>query len=129
MKLYRKMFSDTEAKPVVGDGRNALGVRPFDPNKPKKPHDVKAVNPTDLVSPGTGLSAYDDSGQIPAVVQGEMWVIETDDLPQQLVVHQRGSNPRHFHIEPANGMELGEFQDLLADTRDLWERADEEEKP
>lgn len=124
MKLYRKMFSDTDGKPLAGDGRNALGVRPFDPNKPKKRCDVRAVNPTDLVTPGEGLSCYDDPSEIPAVVEGEMWVIETDGLPPQLSVHQRGNDPRHYHIEPANDMPLSELQELLADTRDLWERAD-----
>ena len=123
MKLYRKMFSDTDAKPVVGDGRNALGVRPF---APKQRYDVKAVNPTDLVKPGEGLSVYDHPGQIPVVVQGEMWVLDTDDLPKELVANQRGNNPQHFHIEPANDMQLGEFQDWLANTRDFWKRPDEE---
>lgn len=125
MKLYRKMFSDPNGKPLVGGGRNALGVRPLDPNNPRKMHDVQAANSTDLVQPGEGLSAYDDPSQIPAVVQGEMWVIETDQLPQELVTYQRGNNPCHFHIETTNPVELAEFQELLAKTQDLWERADE----
>lgn len=125
MKLYRKMVVGTDGKPLTGGGSSALGVRPFDPNKPKNQRcDVKAVNPTDVVPPKEGMSCFDDPTEIPAAVSGEMFVIETDDLPTELSVHQRGKNPQHFHIEPTNSVELGELQQLLADTRDLWERAD-----
>lgn len=124
MKLYRKMFADTDGKPAVGDGRNMLGVRPRNPSQPRQARDVNAVVGTDNVLPGEGLSAYTDSGEIPPQVQGEMWVIETDDLPADLVVHQRGRNPRHYHIEPSREVELDAFQAMLANTRDLWELAD-----
>jgi hypothetical protein len=72
VKLYRKMFSDTDNKPLVGDGRNMLGVRPKDPTQPRKASDVSAVSSTDMVKPSEGLSAYAHPDEIPPQVQGEM---------------------------------------------------------
>ena len=120
MKLYRKMLSDADGMPLVGDGRNMLGVRPADPNQPKFASDVSAAIGSDRVFPGEGLSAYDDPDKIPPRVQGEMWAIETGDILASVVIYQRGKNPRHFQIEPQDELTLDEFQLLLAETRDLW---------
>ena len=51
-----------------------------------------------------------------------MWSIEADELPSELACAQRGKRPAHYHIEPAHEMALKELQELLADTRGLWER-------
>lgn len=120
MKLYRKMLMAADGLPVVGSDRNMLGVRPADPAFPNKIRDVGATLPTDPVRPGKGLSVYNDPGEIPARVAGEMWEIDTDLLPPGLAHVQRGK-PAHYHIEPSYLMTLGEYQKLLADTRDLWQ--------
>lgn len=123
MRLYRRMLTAVDGRPLVGDGRNMLGVRPADPAFPKKIRDVPAVLGTDLVRPGKGLSAYNSPAEIPAHVSGEMWEVETDLLPPGLSAVQRGGRTAHYQIEPAADMTLDEFQKLLAGTRDLWQRA------
>ena len=124
MKLYRKMFAAADGRPAVGDGRNMLGVRPANPARKGQAADVKAVAGTDPVRPGEGLSAYDDPSEIPPQVAGEVWVIETDDLPAQLCPLQRGKNKRHVHIEPAVEVTLDQLQGLLASTREMWQPLD-----
>jgi hypothetical protein len=124
VKLYRKMLADVDGKPLTGDDRDMLGVRPKNPAQPRQGADVKATSGAEKVYPGEGLSAFTDPGRIPPQVQGEMWVIETDDLPPELAHHQRGKKLWHYQVEPAREMTLDELQALLADTRDLWSRVD-----
>jgi len=120
--LFRVLKVGADGKPVVGTRRNMLGVRPTDPNNtdPKRLFDVNAVNDTDTVAPGRGLS----TSIIPTpqrVQPGEaLFVVETTDLPAEL-----GSNPDrppHCLLEPTRPLTLAEYQQVLASTRDLWQR-------
>lgn len=122
MKLFRVMKIDADGRPVVGTRRNMLGVRPTDPNNtdPKRLFDVTAANDADTVAPGEGLS----TSMVPMaqrVQTGEaLFVVETADLPPILAPNP--DRPPHCLLEPARPMTLDEYQQALADTRDLWQR-------
>jgi hypothetical protein len=115
------MKVDADGKPLVGTRRNMLGVRPADPTSAtKRKPDVAAVNDTDLVSPGEGLSTSSTPATF-RVDRGEaIFEIETADVGPELV--ENPDNPPHTLLQPAAAMPLGEFQQTLADTRDLWKR-------
>lgn len=49
-----------------------------------------------------------------------MFAIESDFLDSALEVNP--DDPPHCLIQPRKNVPLGEFQQLLADTRDYWER-------
>ena len=100
MKLYRKMFEDSDGKPIVGAGRNELGVRPADPQQPRQAADVHAAADDDIVPPREGMSAFSDAAAISPLVQGVLYSIETEDLPEELTSEQRGKKSAHHHIEP-----------------------------
>jgi hypothetical protein len=121
VKLYRKMEADIDGMPVVGSDRNMLGVRPRDPARPGWRSDVRAAAAADPVGPGEGLSVFNAADAISPHMGGQLYSIEADDLPTGLVAAQRGRNSAHYQIEPNRDMTLAEFQELLADTRDLWE--------
>lgn len=121
MKLYRKMTPDADGLPVVGSRRNMLGVRPRNPANPGFRADVNATAETDPVGPGEGLSVYDSADAIHPHIRGVLYAIDADDLPASLMPVQRGRDAFHYQIEPARAMTLGQFQALLADTRDSWE--------
>ena len=104
--------------------RSMLGVRPADPAQPRQAADVSAAIGTDGVAPGEGLSVFNDPATIPFQVQGEVWVIDTQELPPELEAHQRGKKQGHYHLEPSSAVNLDELQALLAGTRDLWKKAD-----
>ncbi len=122
MKLYRKFKLDADGKPTVRIKFGMLGVRPRAPKFPKKRFDVGATLGSDQVNPGGGgLSVFED----PAAIQISdddlvLCVIETDDLSLELERKEAGKS--HYHIEPAHAMTLDEFQERLAETRELWER-------
>ena len=122
VKLYRLMKADTDGKPLVGSGSMMLGVRPTDPAQPNKRADVVAVTGTDVVSPGSGgMSCYTDPAAI--TIQPKkclLWSIEVDDLPAELKPNAAGDP--HHHIEPVQATTLDELQELLALTRDRWQR-------
>ncbi len=122
MKLYRTMKVAPDGKPLVGKKRNMLGVRPTDPNNrnPKAVFDVPAVNDNDIVPLGKGLSTSLDP-LILRVDPGEaMFEIESNDLDPALM--QNPDNPPHCLIQPSSTLTLDDFQQALADTRDLWQR-------
>ena len=123
MKLYRVMKLDTDGKPLVGTKGYVLGVRPTDPNNtdPRRRFDTAAVNPTDIVYPGEGLSTSLDPS-ILKVRSGEgLFELDTADLAGTgLREHQ--DHPPHCLIEPAVSVPLAAFQLSLAGTRDLWRR-------
>ena len=124
MKLYRVMKVDpADGKPLVGTRGGMLGVRPTDPTatNPSTVADVTAVNDTDVVQLGRGLSTSPDPNfRVPR--RGEaMFVIETDDLGPEVKSHQ--DHPGHVTIGPASETTLGDYQRALAGTRDSWKRA------
>jgi hypothetical protein len=112
----------SDGKPQVGNGSMMLGVRPTDPTQPNKRSDVPAVAGTDIVHPGDGgLSCYRDPASI-AIRSNKLllWSVEADDLPAGLI--EKPAGDPYYHIEPDQDMTLDELQELLADTRDLWQR-------
>ncbi len=121
VKLYRKMFAADDGRPLVGDGRNMLGLRPFDPKWPRQAADTTAVAAGDPVVPPQGLSVFTSPDVIPPRVEGVMWVIATDDLPATMTFVQAGRNPAHYHITPRKQVSLDVCQQWLADTRELWD--------
>lgn len=122
MKVYRVMKVDADGKPLVGTRGSMLGVRPTDPSttNPRPVFDVTAVNDTDLVQPGEGLSTSPDPNSRRPRRGEAVFEIETDDLGPELSSHE--DHPGHVLLEPAKAMSLGEYQQALADTRDLWRR-------
>jgi hypothetical protein len=121
VKLYRKFLLDGTGKPVVGVSFGMLGVRPFDPQRPKKYHDVKAAAGTDPVRFGEGgLSVFTDPAAIRIQTADLIlcW-LESANLPGGLATVPAGDP--HYHIEPQAEMTLDHYQALLASTRDLWQ--------
>ena len=120
MKLYRVMKVAADGQPVVGTSGSMLGVRPTDPanRDPKAVSDVSAVNDTDLVHPGKGLSTSPNPNSRQPRRNQAVFEIETDDLGPDLKPNH--DKPDHCLLEPVRPMTLGEYQQALADTRDLW---------
>jgi hypothetical protein len=46
--------------------------------------------------------------------------LETTDLPAYLRPREDPDRGGHVFIEPAYSMDLGDFQDAIAETRDIW---------
>ncbi len=120
MKLYRVMKVAADGKPEIGTSGSMLGVRPTDPNNtnPKAVFDVDAVNDADLVHPGKGLSTSPDPNSRQPRRGQAIFEIETDELGADLAPNP--DKPGHCLLEPSQAMTLGEYQQALADTRDLW---------
>jgi len=97
-----------------------LGVRPTDPNTTNAHpvFDVVAANDTDLVHPGEGLSTSPDPNSRQPRRGQAVFEIETDNLGSELAPHH--DKPGHCLLEPSRAMTLGEYQQALTDTRDLW---------
>jgi len=110
-----------DGKPLVGTRRSMLGVRPTDPNNadPKRRFDVVATNDADTVSPGEGLSTSLDPRSLRAGPGEKFFVLETNDLAPELVPNP--DNPPHCLLQPSAPTTLGEYQQALEDTRDLWQ--------
>jgi hypothetical protein len=117
VKLYRVMKVDADGKPVVGTRGYMLGVRPQ--GGPGRP-DVTAANDSDPVTPGEGLSTSLAQGSLRIGNNEAMFAIDTDALDPALMPNP--DRPPHCLIEPSRPVTLAEFQQLLADTRDLWEK-------
>jgi hypothetical protein len=121
VKLYRAMKVDTDGKPLVGQRRSMLGVRPTDPNNtdPRRRFDVAATNDAETVSPGEGLSTSVDPKKLLVGAGETVFEIETIDLPPELTPNSDHSP--HCLIQPSSPTTLGEYQQALEDTRDLWQ--------
>jgi hypothetical protein len=111
-----------DGKPATGSRRNMLGVRPTDPNNtdPKRVFDVGAVNDSDVVSPGKGLSTSMIPGSLRVRAGEALFAVETAGLPGERTPNP--DRPPHCLLEPTQPMTLAEFQQALAGTRDLWQR-------
>jgi hypothetical protein len=122
VKLYRAMKVDTDGKPLVGTRGSMLGVRPTDPTNtnPTAVFDVDAVNGTDLVRPGEGLSTSPDPKARKPRRSEAVFEIETDDLGPDLTPKHDG--PNHCLLQPSTPLSLSDYQQALANTRDLWKR-------
>ena len=51
-----------------------------------------------------------------------LWEMDENELPDGLVC--RADSPTHATIEPAGRMPLEDYEDLLAETGDLWKEAE-----
>ncbi|HVK17519.1 MAG TPA: hypothetical protein VM533_11275 [Fimbriiglobus sp.] len=119
MKLYRKMKVVADGKPRVGDSFGTLGVRPST-RTTGRTSDI-TVDATGMVHRGTeGMSTFDTPNQLDS--RHVDWVIESDAIGGDLSVEASPTTPGRYHIVPARSMTLAEYQYLLAETRDLWER-------
>lgn len=119
MKLYRLMKVDPlDGKPRVGTSFGMLGVRP--PGRGVGLLSDIDVDANGNVQPGTqGLSTFDT--QLPPDKKHAVWAIESEEIVGSLTVVESSDTPGRWHITPGREMPLSEYQDLLADTRDLWE--------
>ena len=70
-----------------------------------------AMDPDDL-PPWRRPASFGGDGPDP------LWRLETDELPDGL--HCRADTETHAMIEPSRRMELTDYEELLAETRDLW---------
>jgi hypothetical protein len=121
VKLYRIMKAAADGLPEVGTKFGMLGVRPRDPTNPKRRFDVRATASTDIVSPGDGMSVNaDPAALIPPDDEFLVWVIDEADIGPDLAVSP--AKPQHYHVGPSHDMTLAELQQLLAGTRDRWQR-------
>ena len=121
MKVFRLMKQDPDGGPTVGIGSMMLGVRPKDPAQLHKRFDVLAIDPADAIAPGGGgLSVYAETSAIRISAKKLfLWSIESDALEPQFSL--TASGPPHYLIGPSLQMALGEFQILLAATRQSWQ--------
>jgi hypothetical protein len=114
------MKVDTDGKPRVGTKGYMLGIRPTDPANtgPRRRADTAAITDDDPVSPLEGLSTATNPAVLVARPGEVLFVIESDDLPAGLEPNE--DHPPHCLIQPALPMPLRDYQQALADTRDLW---------
>lgn len=111
------MKVDADGKPQVGTRGYMLGVRPQ--GQTGRP-DVNAAADTDVVKPGEGLSTSLLPEKLKVGKNEAMFAIETDALGS--VLEAVPDRSPHYLIQPQQDVTLAEFQQSLADTRDLWER-------
>ncbi len=116
------MKVDADGKPQAGIKRNMLGVRPTDPTStdPNRVFDVPAVTGADSVGPGKGLSTAPLLDGLQPRKGEAVFVLESDDLPAELQPNQDKAN--HCLIQPGSTMTLSEYQQALAETRELWQQ-------
>jgi hypothetical protein len=121
--LFRAMRKDDDRPAVSHVAGWGLGVRVG--------KDIE-VDEEGLVHPGTGgtsvataIKHLADHRRPPShggVGKHPIWRIEAEALPEFLVYEpDSGHTPRHGCIEPAYSMEISDFQEAIAGTRDLWE--------
>jgi hypothetical protein len=125
MQVFRSMKEAPDNFPEVGSGGRLLGVRPGNHATP----DVLAVNPGDVVGPGSGgLSVapldpmYLQKHRRPAGLGGTghdpVWCIETAQLSRDLQFRQDRRD--HGLIEASRAMTLNQLEVALMATRHLW---------
>lgn len=126
MKLYRAMTMADDGMPMVGSSKRTLGVRPGD-QKPN--NDVLAVQPDDIVGPGSGgmSVAPNDPMNLPKFLRPSefggtgkdpVWEIDEIDLPPTLLFRQ--DKPTHGLIEVTAPSTLADYVSALHSTRDRW---------
>lgn len=141
-RMFRSMYPDG-TRPLVGASRNMLGARLPDPNS-KDRHDV-APDPAGSVHPGQGgMSVSRELREMPGFLiparLKEPLRIRSARGDSALRVWRLGSGPfasasltadlrlsldhaggTHGVVEPAQPMQVQEYQDALASTRESWE--------
>jgi hypothetical protein len=117
--VYRTMIKDADGRPLVGRHARRLGVRPI--------WDIP-IDEEGVVAPETGgMSVNRSLSELPrhrrprsqgGTGDDPAWKLSVSDLPDSLVFRQDSTS--HAVIEPAYAMELGDYEDALAVTRDSW---------
>jgi hypothetical protein len=113
------MIKGWDGRPLVVDTARGLGVRTEDDIFPDEDGMVEpdsggmsvALAPEHL-PPWRRPPAHGGDGPDP------LWELETDDLPDGLTCS--ADSETHAMIEPSRRMEMDVYQELLAETRDLW---------
>jgi hypothetical protein len=120
MLVYRGMIRAWDGRPLVVGTRRGLGVRTDD----------------DIFPDEDGIVEPDSGGMSVCLVIAELppwrrppahggdgpddvWALETDDLPDGLVCNV-DADGSHAMIEPSRRMGMDDYEELLAETRDLW---------
>jgi hypothetical protein len=72
------------------------------------------------VTPDTpdGLPHHRRPHKFGGIGKHPIWFLETDQLPETLVYREERST--HGFIEPSVRMDLTDYQDAIAETRELW---------
>jgi hypothetical protein len=120
--LFRVIAEDDDGRPLISHlGSKGLGVRPG--------YDITA-DEDGIVMPDTGgCSVASDIRAIPTFLlppehggtgKNPLWELDTDELPEYLTWREDPDRDGHYFIEPAYPMELSDFQEAVASTRDLW---------
>jgi hypothetical protein len=123
VKVFRAMRKDSCGLPMLGDGGNMLGVRPF--------VDILADAEGSVQGGGGGLSVTpDDPTRLPRHVRparlggvGKLPVFEIPVAALGTTLRYRadsGHPDRHGFIEPAESMTLPQYQSALAATQSDW---------
>jgi hypothetical protein len=112
--VFRAIKRDTDGRPWLSNlVARGLGVRP---DHDISPDEEGVVHP---YTGGTSVSTSPDA--LPPFLRDEpVWALETADLPGYLRPREDPDREGHVFIEPAYSMDLGDFQDAIAETRDLW---------
>jgi hypothetical protein len=64
--------------------------------------------------------ARDPEGIPPFLREEPVWNIEEEELPDYLACRDDPEREGHVLIEPGYSMDIGDFQDAVAETRDSW---------
>jgi hypothetical protein len=115
---------EDDGKPLVAQTARGLGVRDgeidIDEDETVFPESggpsVALHSPENLVHHRKPAS-LGGTGRDPA------WQIESDELGEKLVCRVDPAKPEeHGFIEPVHPMPLAEYQEALAETRDVWRK-------
>ncbi len=126
-RLFRGIKESARGGPEVGESARTLGVRPG--------IDVPSTARGGLVQPGEGgmsvspgtpmdLPSHRRPPAFGGVGRDPVWVLSVESLGPDLGYRPGPAEPRHGFVEPARPMTLGEYQDALTQTRDLWRKVE-----
>jgi hypothetical protein len=75
-----------------------------------RPHDVRIDRQTGLLKIGYGISVFSNPERV-AKFGG---AFRLDQIPEGLIVIQRGKDPEHFEVVPSSPMSLEDYSTLLS---------------
>lgn len=118
--IYRGMRKHWDGRPLVVGTKNGLGVRSDDDIFPDEDGRVEPDSGgmsvcfvPEAVPPYRRPPSFGGDSE-----QNSMWELDESELPDGLVC--RATSQTHAMLEPAWEMDLREYEELLAETRDLW---------
>jgi hypothetical protein len=120
------MKTAADMMPETGQSARTLGVRTAGRRR-----DVDISMIGDVVPGGGGMSVspsppenlpeHRRPGKFGGIGKDYVWVLETDELPPELVYRPDPKDPdRHGFIEPSRTMSVDDYLEALQATRDLW---------